>query len=203
MNNQNVVLIGPPGSGKGEQAALLEQKLRFKIISVGELLRAEVVKKSVIGKRIVSVMNSGRLVDSKIADHVVKKAMKKKSGYVIDGYPREVEEAKVFVKFAHVSHVIVFDVPRDVLIKRLSNRFVCQKCEKIYAKALNLCSCGGKLIRRKDDHPSAVKKRLALYKKETMPVIAFFKKENIPVYHINGNCSIRKVFVSVQRVVRQ
>lgn len=203
MKKVNIVLLGPPGSGKGEQSKLLEKEFNLKIIYPGDLLRAEVEKRSSVGKKIAAVLSAGKLVDSVIADRMVKAHMKKKFGYVFDGYPREVREAKSLLSYATVTHVFVFDVPLPIILKRLAHRTVCQSCQKIYAKQVKRCSCGGKLLRRKDDHPSAIKRRLALYKKETMPVILFFQKNQVPVYHINGSYSIRKVFVSVKRILHQ
>ncbi|MBI4141061.1 nucleoside monophosphate kinase [Candidatus Woesearchaeota archaeon] len=182
-----IVILGPQGSGKGTQANLLSEKLKLPHIDAGQLLRDEAEKNTVIGKNIKSTMERGELIAPSIAPKILLKRLAKndcKNGFILDGFPRDVGQAKMLGKITRVDVVVELKVSDALAIKRLSNRWQCMRCDTVYGitllpKKSGLCDkCGGKLVRRKDDTPALIKKRLKLYHKVTEPVMDYFKKQN-------------------------
>ena len=199
----NIVLLGPPGSGKSVQSELLEKHFKLKRILMGDILRLEARRKTRIGKKIKAAMNKGKLVNSKIVMELAKKHIgKTRHGILFDGFPRDLYEARHLDKIMHVTHVFFVDVPKSLIIKRLSSRYECY-CGMTYnlltkkpRHNLTCDKCGRKLFRRDDDRPEIIKKRIAVYKKETLPVIKHYGNRLVK---INGNQSISKVFAAIKK----
>ena len=199
----NIVLLGPPGSGKSVQSELLEKHFKLKRILMGDILRLEARRKTRIGKKIKAAMNKGKLVNSKIVMELAKKHIgKTRHGILFDGFPRDLYEARHLDKIMHVTHVFFVDVPKSLIIKRLSSRYECY-CGMTYnlltkkpRHNLTCDKCGRKLYRRDDDRPEIIKKRIVVYKKETMPVIKHYGNRLVK---INGNQSISKVFAAIKK----
>lgn len=180
-----IVLIGPQGSGKGTQANLLSTKLKIPHIDAGQLLREEVEKGTMLGKKIGVKMARGELIDPSIAPIIIGKRLAKsdcKKGFILDGFPRDVTQAKMLEKTTEIDAVIELEVKDSLAVKRLTNRWQCMKCDTIYGitmqpKKKGLCDkCKRKLVKRKDDTPALIKRRLKLYHKVTEPLITYFKK---------------------------
>lgn len=199
----NIVLLGQPGSGKGAQTELLVKNYNLRRISIGDILRLEVKRKTNIGRKIEYAMDNGSLVDSRLVMMLAKKHIgKEKYGIVFDGFPRDLYEAKALDKIMNITHMFFIDVPQKVIIKRLGNRYECY-CGMTY----NLISkkpkhdltcdiCGRKLYRRVDDEPKAIKRRISIYKRETLPVVTHYKDK---VMRINGSRSIEGVFKIIKK----
>ena len=179
-----MVILGPQGSGKGTQANLLSAKLKLPHIDAGQLLRDEAEKGTVIGKKIKVAMERGELIDANIAPRILLKRLAKKdckNGFILDGFPRDVGQAQMLERITRVDVVVELKVSDALAIKRLSNRWQCVKCDAIYGvtilpKKNGLCDwCGGKLVRRNDDTPALIRKRLRLYHEVTAPVMDYFK----------------------------
>ncbi|MBI4141476.1 nucleoside monophosphate kinase [Candidatus Woesearchaeota archaeon] len=182
-----IVILGPQGSGKGTQANLLSKKFKLPHIDAGQLLRDEVEKGSVVGKKIKLKMERGELIDPEIAPEIIRKRLSKadcKKGFVLDGFPRDIGQAKSLEKITRINVVVELKVSDVIAVKRLTNRWQCMKCDTIYGitippKKAGFCDkCGGKLIKRKDDTAPLIKKRLKVYHNVTEPVIDYFKKQN-------------------------
>lgn len=197
-----LVIIGPQGSGKGTQANLLSSYFSVPHGDVGQLLRDEVAKGTMAGVTIKGRMDEGRMVPDGIVTRILEKWLKQKNsenGFILDGFPRDLKEARFFEKTMDIDKVIVLEVNDDVAVKRLSNRWQCQKCNLIYGgelkpKKKGLCdACGRQLVRRADDSPGAVRKRLKLYHEKTVPVIGYFKRKNKVVF-FDASQSVKKVF---------
>lgn len=180
------VLLGPQGSGKGTQAEYLEDHFSIPTFSVGAGLREEAKKKTRAGKEIRAIMAKGMLVPNEYSVGLVKKRMKAKDakrGLIIDGFPRDLDQAKALEAVAPASAAIIIEIRDKESIERLANRLVCETCGMNYNTKTRkpvvkgICDKdGGKLKHRADDEPLAIKKRLEIYHKETEPVIALYKK---------------------------
>lgn len=213
----NIVLIGPQGSGKGTQAERLSAKLGIPIVSVGRLFREEVERDTGPGRSIARYISKGERVPSEIVDQVVSARLQESAagaGIIVDGYPRTLEQAatldKIFGELGRkVTHVIDISVPDEVSLKRLSGRWVCSnlKCEENYHAEFNppkknpdLCDkCGSPLIQRDDDKPDAIKRRLEIFHKDTEPLIAYFRDKGL-LYGIDGNQPIDKVAADIAAI---
>lgn len=201
-----IIVLGAQGSGKGTQADLLSEKLEIPAVSMGDLLREEKRKKTQKAKEIASYIDNGLLVPYKITIDLIKKAIKKnKKGIIIDGFPRNMEQATVFDKFFKPTHIIFIKISEKETIRRLAGRRNCPKCRKIYHVTFNppkkkdICDrCRAKLIRRKDDTPEAIKKRLEIFNKITKPVVKYYKKK-YGLIKIGGENSIKKVHEKIMK----
>ena len=198
MKKVNIVLLGPPGSGKGSQAEILEKKFNLKKISVGDILRLEIKNKTKLGYTIKNIIDKGKLIDSSLAIKIVKSHIEnRKNNLLFDGFPRDLYEAKTLDKLISITHVFFLTIPKKLIIKRLSNRYECY-CGMVYnlltkkpKHDLTCDICKKRLYRRADDSPEAIKKRLVVYKKETLPVIKYYKGR---IAKIDGAKNINYVF---------
>ena len=209
------VLAGPPGSGKGTQAKLLAPKLKVPHISLGDLLREAVRSGTEVGKLAKSYLDAGKLVPDSVAIKVAEEAVTKKeckNGFVIDGFPRTLEQAKLFdallskLKF-DLSKVLYIDIPLKEILKRLTGRRSCRNCGAVYhlmfkpPKVENVCDiCGGELYQRKDDTEDVIKVRYGVYEKQTEPLVDYYKKQG-KLAHIDGTQKVEQVFKEVCKAV--
>jgi adenylate kinase len=182
----NAIIFGPPGSGKGTYASFIEEKLGLIKISTGDLLRETVEKKTDIGKKAQEYMNKGELVPDDIVTEILKRRISEpdcvKKGFILDGYPRTVPQAKALDKIAKIDVIINLNVPDWIIIERLSNRRTCKKCEATYnvkylkPKIEGICDkCGGELYQRDDDKPEVIKERINVYQKQTQSLLKYYK----------------------------
>lgn len=187
-----VVLTGAPGAGKGTQADLLVEKLGLRKLSTGDALRKHVKEGTEIGKIAGAIMERGELVPDDVLFKILEAEMNSVSGdtvVLLDGYPRNTSQAETLetLKAKHpVKATIHLDVPREVLIERLSGRRVCGSCGATYHVTSNpsrkegVCDkCGGELTQRKDDKPESVAVRLDVYDKTTRPILDFYKAKGL------------------------
>ncbi len=196
-----LVMLGPQGSGKGTQAEMLSKKFNIPHVSTGDIFRENIKNQTNLGKEITSYVNSGKLVPSEVTNKVMENELKKgkyNKGYVLDGYPRDMQQAEFLDKIDEIDFAVLVDISDKETIKRLSSRRQCIKCGKIYG-SVNLeegqkeCKeCGGELIQREDDKPEAIKKRLEEYHNKTKPLINFYE-EKCKLKKIDGEQSIEKV----------
>lgn len=183
-----LILLGPPGAGKGTQAEALVEKLNVPQISTGDILRAAVKKGTPVGRKAKAYMDAGGLVPDNIIIGVVKERLNQpdcEDGYIFDGIPRTIAQAEALdAGKVQIDIVLSIEVPDDTIIKRLSGRRSCPECGAIFhvvtkaPKREGVCdACRTKLITRKDDEPETVKHRLQTYHKETAPLIDYYKKQ--------------------------
>ena len=204
-----LITIGPPGSGKGTVAKRLAREFKLTHISPGEMLREEVIKKTSLGEEVGKYISKGILVPDHIVSDMVKLKIRTHPTFVLDGFPRTVEQAKILNKFTKINGVIFLDVSEKVAVERISGRRTCQKCaasfhvKYIKPKKTGVCDkCGGKLIQRKDQRPGVVKKRFKVYEKESLPVVGFYKKKGI-LKKIDGSGTPEEVYELVKKVVKK
>lgn len=200
--NLNLLILGPQGAGKGTQALLLANRFGIPTISVGAMYREAIAKKTLIGKIAARYINKGLLAPSSITNKIVKERLLKgdfKKGIILDGYPRNLEQALALEKYCPLTAVVWLDISVAESKQRLLNRQVCEGCELNYnlvynpSKLKEACeACSGKLVKRADDTVSGIKKRLKIYHQETEPLLHFYGKQKI-VIPIDGSYSIESV----------
>lgn len=189
-----LILLGPPGVGKGTIAKALADKLSLPHISTGDMLRQAIREETSLGKKLKACVESGRLVSDEIMVSLVKERIASpdcERGFILDGFPRTLSQARSLSDIEKALRVtpsiaIYLDAPREVIINRLSGRLICSSCQRIYhAKNMpplksGICdSCGGKLVVREDDRENVVRERLLRYEEEAKPLLEFYKKRNI------------------------
>ena len=191
----NLVFLGPPGSGKGTQAAMLAKEFNIPTISTGEALRKEVELATNIGNLAKSYMDSGKLVPDNLVVDIIKLRLSKtdcEKGFIVDGFPRNINQAIVFDNMLNnlgknINLAINFEVAENVLIKRISGRFSCKDCGTVYnrffkqTKKENVCdNCGSNNFEsRVDDNEATVKNRLKVYHESTADLVGYYKKKNL------------------------
>jgi adenylate kinase len=184
-----LILLGPPGAGKGTIAALISEKYNITGISTGDLFRQAVKNSTPLGLKVKEIMKKGELVPDEVTCDLVKERLSKddiKEGYMLDGFPRTIPQAETLKGFAEIDMVINFICNNDVVVSRLSGRRVCRDCAKIYhitnmpPKTEGVCdACSGELYIRDDDKIESIKNRLEVYKEQTEPLINFYKNLNL------------------------
>lgn len=180
------MLIGPPGSGKGTQAARMAERLSIPHISTGDILRAAVKAQSPLGQQVGSIMAAGGLVGDDLITDLVRERLTMadaRRGFILDGYPRTVSQAIALDAMRDPSSLIVIliDVPADAIVRRMSSRRVCDSCGITQSVAPDagereVCPyCGGNLLRRPDDAPETVRRRLDTYAELSAPVLDYYR----------------------------
>jgi adenylate kinase len=210
-----IVLLGPPGVGKGTQAKMLSQAFHIPHISTGDLLREHVKLGTTLGKEAKEYMDGGKLVpDSLILNMLFERVSRPdcKNGYILDGFPRTIEQAKSYHERLDKSKKVValnLQVEDPVLIERLSGRLICQTCGTPYHKKFSppkksqVCDqCGGNLMQRTDDTEEVVKKRLQVYRQQTAPLIEYYQKED-DLQTISSNASQEEIFSKILQVFKR
>jgi adenylate kinase len=212
---KRVVLLGAPGAGKGTQAKMLIQKYQIPQISTGDILRKAVADGTPLGKEAKVIMDQGGLVSDKIVLGLVEERIKQpdcKEGFILDGFPRNTAQADALDKMlvamgAPLNFALNIDVDMNDLLKRLTGRRTCKKCQQMYniyfsaPKKEGVCDkCGGELFQRDDDKEETIKKRLDVYQKQTAPLIEYYSKKNI-MKTVMGVGSIDEIFKKVTAVL--
>lgn len=212
-----VILLGPPGSGKGTQAKLLEQKLKMKHLSTGDLLRTAVKKQNDLGKKAQGYMQKGELVPDELMVDLIKSQMMQKrgnSGFLLDGFPRTVVQAEKLDQMLaeqkeRVDLVIKFDLQDEIILKRLSGRLVCPNCNANYnlyfspPKNDESCdNCKTSLIKREDDKEDVVANRINVYRKQTGPVETYYLKQN-KLAKIEARLKPEEIFTQIESQLKE
>jgi adenylate kinase len=180
-----LVLVGPPGAGKGTQATLLAEHFKIPHISTGDIFRANLKSGTELGLQAKSYMDKGELVPDSVTNAMVKDRLASAEGFLLDGFPRNVAQAEVLRAFLGernkpLDAVVEFAINNEEVIKRLSSRRTCRGCGKIFPGELAKCdSCGGELYQREDDQESVIARRLEVYSEQTEPIISFYRQEGL------------------------
>ena len=198
----NIVLLGPPGAGKGTYAKILSKNYSIPTISVGDLFRNAIKNETDLGRKVSLYVSKGELVPDEIVNEVVKNRLMKddcKQGFLLDGYPRTINQAEEMPKFKKIDVALNFMVPDDVIMSRISGRRTCSKCGKTYhlinipPKVSGICdNCGANLIQRADEKIEVIMNRLKVYREKTKPVSDYFR-ENGLLADVNANFPIEEI----------
>jgi len=203
-----IILLGPPGCGKGTQGQLLEKQYGLPKISTGDLLRQAVKEKSTLGKIAEAAMNRGELVSDEVVVEMVQERISKEDcrlGYILDGFPRTIFQAGRLEETDPLYPQCVFDIriSEETVINRLSARRICSKCGAIFnilakmPKKEGGCDiCDGKLVQRDDDTPDVIRKRLRVYFEHTQPLIEYYQKRKL-YQSVNGEGNVKVVFAEI------
>lgn len=216
MSTMNLVLMGLPGAGKGTQADLIIKDFNIPHISTGDIFRAAIKNQTEMGKKAKSYIDAGNLVPDEVVNGIVAERLAQDDttkGFMLDGFPRNLVQAKALNKMLEdddrqLDAVINIHVAPDVLVDRLSARFMCKNCGASYnrlyhkPKVEGTCDvCGGhEFFQRDDDKPATVKNRLDVNIKLNTPLVDFYKNQGI-LHNINGEQSIENVYKDVREVL--
>lgn len=210
MFAMNLILLGPPGAGKGTQAALLSEALKIPHISTGDIFRSNIKQQTELGKLVSGILESGGLVPDDLTCRIVKDRLEQddcRGGFIMDGFPRTIPQAEMFESMLNASDqkidaVINIVVDDDAIVKRMSGRRMCA-CGKVYhivshpPKKEGICdACGSPLYIRDDDREETVLKRLKTYHDQTSPLIDFYNRRGL-VVDINGDKEINTIFKDI------
>ena len=191
----NLILLGPPGAGKGTQAARIVEKYNIPHISTGDIFRKNISEGTKLGKKAKEYMDRGELVPDSLVIEIATDRLTEDDcadGFLLDGFPRTVEQAVALDAFLggrgeKINHVLDIDVPKEELMTRLIGRRVCKECGATYhvtnmppAKEGICDKCGGELIQRADDTEATVENRIEVYNQQTMPLVEYYKKADVP-----------------------
>ena len=214
---KNVILIAAPAAGKGTEAAKLKEQYNMVHISTGDLLRNAVSKGDERGSMINELMTSGKFVSDEIVLELLKEKILEPScdnGYILDGFPRNIAQAEAYDKILSeinrdIGVVIVLDIDKEIAESRISGRYSCSKCGKVYninnfeMKPINegLCDiCNIELTRRADDNPDTYEERYNTYLEKTQPLISYYDKKGI-VYHVDAGKSSEETHKQVVKIL--
>jgi adenylate kinase len=211
----NIILLGPPGAGKGTQAKMLIDEYEIPQISTGDILRAAVKEGTPLGKEAKSYMDKGELVPDSVVIGIVEERIQEpdcKKGYMLDGFPRTVPQAEALDEMlsklgAQIDHVVSIEVANEELVKRLTGRRTCRECGAGYhvmfdpPKVEGICDkCGGELYQRDDDNEETVSSRLNVYESQTLPLIDYYKAKE-KIRPIDGVGDIKEIFERITGVL--
>lgn len=202
---KSIILIAAPAAGKGTEAVKIKEQYNLPHISTGDLLRAAVAKGDSKGKEINELISTGKFVSDEIVLELLKERILQQDcqkGYILDGFPRNIEQAKAYDLILKeikkdVGIVIVLDIDKEIAKSRISGRLSCLKCGKVYntnttgmkPKCENMCDiCNIELVRRSDDNPDTYEERYNTYLEKTEPLISYYNEKGI-VYHVDASAS--------------
>ncbi len=208
----NILLLGAPGSGKGTNAKILSKELKIPTISMGDMLREMIKQDEELKKKVFPYMSSGKLVPDEIVGEILKKRISRKdceNGFILDGYPRNVEQNVILNKLGvEISGVIEISVGEDEILRRLTNRKVCEKCGETFNVNFNkpkkegVCDyCSGVLVLRPDDEAKTIKKRLKVYEEQTKPLEEFYEKQG-KLFVVDGEQPVELVKENMLEIIR-
>lgn len=210
-----IVLLGPPGAGKGTQAKSISNRYSIPHISTGDIFRKNISENTPLGVEAKSYMDNGQLVPDEVTINMVKDRLKQddcKNGYLLDGFPRTVQQAEALDNFLterkeSIDTALLIEVPKEFILERMTGRRVCPSCGASYHVKFNpptkdgKCDlCGSDVIQRKDDTEETVKERLDVYENQTQPLIDFYKsKKQLSV--VDGTQAINEVFENICKIL--
>ena len=216
---KNIMFIAPPAAGKGTQAELVVEKYGIPHISTGDILREIAKEDSEIGKYVQETQASGKLVKDEITYQLIEDRLSKedcKNGYIIDGFPRNLDQAKEYDKILkklnyEIGHVIYINIDKKILEKRITGRRICEDCNATYnindpknsPQVESVCdNCGGKLYQRSDDNLESFETRYSMYLEKTEPIIEHYRKQNVLV-EVDGNDTVEHIFAKIDKIINE
>lgn len=212
-----LILLGPPGAGKGTQAKLLVDKYNIKQISTGDILRQAVKDKTALGVEAKSFMDQGKLAPDEVVIGIIKERLNNpdcEPGFILDGFPRTIQQAEALADALEqmgkeIDHLIDIEIDYDILFERLTGRWTCKECGEGFHKTINppqkdgVCDkCEGELYQRDDDKEETILNRFEVYKKQTEPLKDYYRK-NGKLRTIKGVGGIQDIFSSITNLIEK
>jgi adenylate kinase len=214
----NLIVLGPPGAGKGTQAKRLEQKYGVVQLSTGDMIRAAIASGSALGQRVKAIYDAGRLVSDAIMIEMIAQRIAQPDaaqGFILDGFPRTATQAEALDRMLgdrgqSLDHVILMEVDEPALVERIAGRFTCRKCGASYHERFHrpqvegVCdACGSAdLVHRADDRPEAVATRLEAYRNQTAPILPYYRERGI-LRTVDGMADIDEVTRQIEAVLHE
>lgn len=216
---KNIVLIAPPAAGKGTLAEMLLEKYPLVHISTGNILREVAKRNDVIGSYVMETISDGELIKDEIICQLLEERLLQpdcKNGYILDGFPRNLEQAMQYDKMLkkiryEIGHVIVIDIEKDLLKQRITGRRICRNCNAIFninstekkPHQESICDrCGGELYQRNDDNLEAFEYRYQRYLETVQPLLDYYQKKHV-LYHIDGNGSKEQLLSETEKILSE
>ena len=204
----NVVLLGPPGAGKGTVAKRLSAEFGYLHLSTGDILRDEVARGTELGRKAKAYMDAGELVPDELILAMVREQVAGRSGILFDGFPRTLAQARGLEEIAPIDAVVFLELDRDTVVERLSARRVCPKCGALYnlltqpPKEDGRCDrCGAELVQRDDDRPEVISRRFQVYMRDSAPLVDYYQEKGILV-RVDAARPPEEVYAAVVRALR-
>ncbi|RLG62797.1 adenylate kinase [archaeon] len=207
----NIVILGPPGVGKGTQAVRLAQ-MGWIHISTGDILRESIEKGDTLGNKVAEYVHRGELVPNHLIVEVLKQKLQeidRNSNIVLDGFPRNVEQAKALEGLIKVDKVLYLKCSDEQIIKRLTARRICPRCGEVYniitrppSDNMRCDKCGSSLIQREDDREDVIRKRLDVYHRETAPLVEYYRRNGL-LEEIDATGTIDEVFAQIREKIEE
>ena len=205
-----IILLGPPGAGKGTQAKSISNRYSIPHISTGDIFRKNISENTALGIEAKKYMDNGQLVPDEVTINMVKDRLQDsdcKNGYLLDSFPRTVSQAEALQEFLEgrnesLDCALLIDVPRDFILERMTGRRVCPSCGASYHIKFNPAKdgkcelCGSEVVQRKDDTAETVAERLDVYENQTQPLIDYYKQKKL-LSQVDGTKAINEVFEQI------
>lgn len=202
-------MLGAPGSGKGTRAKFISEYYGIPNISTGDLFRENIENKTPLGIKVNEIMKTGKLCPDDLTIEMVKERLKKddcKNGYLLDGFPRNLYQAEALDKISSPDKIFNIEIALEKIEKRITGRRICSSCHSTFhidviGENKTCPSCGGAIIKRKDDEPEIVRERIKVYLKQTAPLTEYYKKQN-KLVNIDGDGEIDKIIEDIKKVLK-
>jgi len=208
----NAIIFGAPGSGKGTYASRLQSKLGVDVIATGDVFREIMKEDTPLGRKVKGYVEEGLLVPDEVVIEVLQERMAKipsGKGFILDGYPRTIEQAKALEKITKIDVIIQLIVPDWIIIERLSARRICRKCGEVYnlrylkPRVDMVCDkCGGELYQRSDDTPEVIKRRIKVYEQQTKPILKYYREKKVPFVEFKTESLEMPPEVAVEEIIK-
>lgn len=207
-----IVILGNIGVGKGTQGRKLSEKFNIPYIATGDIFRENIKNETPLGRKVKSILEEGKLVPDEVVNEIVFDKINNLEGFVLDGFPRTIFQAEQLEKFLNsnanpLSFVFYLTLPEEIIVKRITGRRICPKCGRIYNIYFNppkrdeICDFDGeRLVKRKDDTLEVVEKRMKEFKKNTLPLVEFYKRRGL-LFEIDGDGTPEEVFDRIVNII--